>query len=88
MVIKNKDKFVHSIARLLFFAKMTSDSKNEKMLEEIIAGFEDSIDSELDEAILETMHDMVRRYEAFEKRYKAFEKMLHIFAGDSNVDSK
>lgn len=80
MVIKNKDKFVHSIARLLFFAKMTSDSKNEKMLEIILAGLDSSIDSELSEAIQEEMLDMIRRY-------KAFEKALHSLAGDSNVDS-
>ncbi|MCL8203795.1 hypothetical protein M5361_00875 [Ligilactobacillus agilis] len=80
MVIKNKDKFVHSIARLLFFAKMTSDSKNEKMLEIILAGLDSSIDGELSEAIQEEMLDMIRRY-------KAFEKALHSLAGDSNVDS-
>ncbi|GET06792.1 hypothetical protein SY212_18220 [Ligilactobacillus agilis] len=81
MIIKNKDEFIHSIARLLFFAKMPSDDKNDEMLEIILAGLDSSIDGELSEAIQEEMINMVRRYERFEK-------MLHIFAGDSNVDSK
>ncbi|MDY4064661.1 MAG: hypothetical protein SOY59_03290 [Ligilactobacillus agilis] len=80
MVIKNKDKFVHSIARLLFFAKMPSDDKNDEVLEIILAGLDSSIDGELSEAIQEEMLDMIRRY-------KAFEKALHSLAGDSNVDS-
>ena len=79
-MIKNKDKFVHSMARLIFFAEMTSEDTNAEILEKIIAGFDDSIEGELAEAIQEKTFDMIRRY-------KAFEKMLHILAGDSNVDS-
>ena len=51
------------------------------MLEIIITGLDNSLDNELSQALQEEMVDMIRRY-------KLFEKMLHIFAGDSNVDSK
>lgn len=81
MIIKNEDEFIHSIARLLFFAKSHSDSGSDKMLEIITTGLDNSLDNELSQALQEEMLDMIRRYELFEK-------MLHIFAGDSNVDSK